>query len=166
MFCTHYVGLPGFIVALVTSPNELLIGHPTNKESKAKRTNVIWMRCYKEQAAFESIIAKLKSPPSLFYVNFKKPFIFYIDASYDGLGAVLYQVQDGKKGVVAYASRYLRSSERKYPAHRLEFLYLKCALSDKFHDYRYGYCFEIRTNTNPLTYMLTSEKLLQLATIG
>ena len=60
---------------------------------------------------------------------------------------------------MTYASRGLRSSERNYPAHKLEFLCLKWALSDKFHDYLYGNCFEVRTDNNPLTYVLTSAKL-------
>ena len=144
---------------LVKPLNDLLIGHPTNKASKAKRKKVPWVWGYEQQVAFESIIAKLTSPPILAYADFKKPFIVNIDASGDGLGAVLYQVQDGKERVVAYASRGLRSSERNYPAHKLEFLCLKWALSDKFHDYLYGNCFEVRTDNNPLTYVLTSAKL-------
>ena len=57
-----------------------------------------------------------------------------IDASGDGLGAVLYQEQDGIEYVIAYASRGLRTSECNYPVHKLEFLALKWAVCDKFHD--------------------------------
>ena len=57
-----------------------------------------------------------------------------IDASGDGLGAVLYQAQDGIERVIATSSG-LRASERNYPARKLEFLALKWAVCDKFIDY-------------------------------
>jgi transposase InsO family protein len=76
------------------------------------------------------------------------------------LGAVLLQEQDdGRQSVIAYASRGLRSSERNYPAHKLEFLALKWAITDKFHDYLYGNSFTVYTDNNPLTYVLSSAKL-------
>tara|TARA_B110000881_G_scaffold132335_1_gene116424 strand:- start:201 stop:485 length:285 start_codon:yes stop_codon:yes gene_type:complete len=89
----------------------------------------------------------------LAYADFDKPFILNTDASTYGLGAALYQLQDGKERVVAYASRSLSPSEKNYPAHKLEFLALKWAVSDKFHDYLYGRQFEVRTDNNPLTYV-------------
>lgn len=71
---------------------------------------------------------------------------------------MLYQFQDGKERVIAYASRSLKPSEKNYPAHKLEFLALKWAVSEKFHDYLYGGTFEVITD-NPLTYVLTTAKL-------
>ena len=47
--------------------------------------------------------------------------MLHTDASELGLGALLYQEQDNEKRVIAYASRTLSSSERNYPAHKLEF---------------------------------------------
>lgn len=76
-----------------------------------------------------------------------------------GLGAALYQVQDGQTRVVAYASRGLSKSEKNYPVHKLEFLALKWAVSEKFHDYLYGANFKVLTDNNPVTYVLTSAKL-------
>ena len=93
------------------------------------------------------------------YADFNKPFILHTDASVEGLGAVLYQEQDGIERVIAYASRGLRKSERNYPAHKLEFLCLKWAFTDKFHDYLYGNNFTVLTDNNPLAYVLTSAKL-------
>ena len=88
-----------------------------------------------------------------------KPFILHTDASGDGVGAVLYQVQNGKERVISYASRGLHNSERNYPAHKLEFLCLKWAVTEKFHDYLYGNTFQVVTDNNPLTYVLTTAKL-------
>lgn len=41
----------------------------------------------------------------------------------------------------------------------MEFLALKWAVVDKFHDYLYGTKFRVRTDNNPLTYVLSSAKL-------
>lgn len=71
----------------------------------------------------------------------------------------MYQVQDGQPRVIAFASRGLSKSEMRYPAHKLEFLALKWAVTAKFSDYLYGTDFTVVTDSNPLTYILTSAKL-------
>ncbi|KAL7844792.1 hypothetical protein SRHO_G00233310 [Serrasalmus rhombeus] len=81
------------------------------------------------QAAFELIVDKLTSAPILGFADWRLPYVLHTDASTTGLGAVLYQVQDGQTRVVAYASRGLSRSERNYPAHKLEFLALKWAVN-------------------------------------
>lgn len=144
--------------------NDLLVGHPTNpgsdnQKKKKKRDKVPWQWGELQQSAFDTLKEKLSSPPVLAYADFKRPFIVHTDASTEGLGAVLYQVQDGLERVVAYASRGLRSSEKNYPAHKLEFLCLKWAVTEKFHDYLYGNQFDVVTDNNPLTYVLSSAKL-------
>ena len=86
-------------------------------------------------------------------------FELHTDASSSGLGAVLYQQQDGLDWVIAYASRSLKPPERNYPAHKMEFLALKWAVTDKFHDYFYWSTFEVLTENNPSTYILPKAKL-------
>ena len=61
--------------------------------------------------------------------------------------------------VIAYASRGISRAERNYPVHKLEFLALKWAVTEKFHDYLYGNTFSVITDNNPLTYVLKSAKL-------
>ena len=39
------------------------------------------------------------------------------------------------------------------------FLALKWAITDRFHEYLYGGQFEVYTDNNPLTYILTTAKL-------
>ncbi len=63
------------------------------------------------QSAFDLLKEKFVSTPVLGYADFNKPFIVEVDASLDGLGAVLSQDQDGKRHVIAYASRTLRPYE-------------------------------------------------------
>ena len=97
----------------------------------------------------------------LAYANYKSPFILHTDASTTGLGAVLSQKQDdGTERVVAYASRSLNKAERNYDAHKLEFLALKWAVTNQFHEYLYGSPkFDVFTDNNPLTYILMTAKL-------
>ena len=97
--------------------------------------------------------------PILAFADFKAPFILHTDASGDGLGAVLYQVQEGQKRVITYASWSLSRSERNYPVHKLEFLALKWAIRGKFHEYLYGSEFQVYTDNNPLTCVLITAKL-------
>ena len=101
-----------------------------------------------------------QSTPVLAYADYSKPFKLHTDASGLGLGAVLYQThEDGKDRVIAYASRVLSHTEAKYPAHKLECLTLKWAVTDRFHEYLCGGKFEVYTDNNPLTYILTTAKL-------
>ena len=90
----------------------------------------------------------------------RNPFKLHTDASENGLGAVLYQKQDGGTDcVIAYASQTLSKSEKNYDAHTLEFLVLKWSVTERFHEYLYGGEFEVYTVNNPLTYILTTAKL-------
>ena len=61
--------------------------------------------------------------------------------------------------MIAYASRGLSKSEKNYPIHKLEFLALKWSITEKFSDYLYGITFDVITDNNPLTYVLSSAKL-------
>lgn len=61
--------------------------------------------------------------------------------------------------VIAYASRGLSNCERRYPTHKLEFLALKWAITDKLSDYLYEAEFTVVTDNNPLTCVLSSAKL-------
>lgn len=89
----------------------------------------------------------------------KLPYELHTDASTTGLGAALYQQQGGELRAIAFASRGLSRSEARYPAHKLEFLALKWAVTEKFSDYLYESNFKVVTDSNPLTYVLTSAKL-------
>ena len=84
----------------------------------------------------------------------------HTDASELGLGAVLYQEQDdGTTRVIAFASHSLSNSEQRYHSSKLEFFALKWAIHDRFHVYLYGSNFEVYTDNNPLTYIMSSAKL-------
>lgn len=104
-------------------------------------------------------IEKLTSAPVLGFADPKLAYMLHTDASTSGLGAALYQEQEGEMRVIDYASRGLSSSEKRYPAHKLEFLALKWSIVEKFHDYLYGNAFTVISDNNPLTCVLKSAKL-------
>ena len=113
-----------------------------------------------QEDAFKKLKDLVTSAPVLAFANFNKPFILHTDASAESLGACLYQQQyDNTERPIAFASRGLSPSERNYPAYKLEFLSLKWAVTDKFHDYLYGVPFHVITDNNPLTYIFTTAKL-------
>ena len=51
------------------------------------------------------------------------------------------------------------SPRGNYDTHKLEFLALNWSIMERFHEYLYGGHFEVYTDNNPLTYILTTAKL-------
>ncbi|KAK7906944.1 hypothetical protein WMY93_015556 [Mugilogobius chulae] len=148
--------------------NDLTSGYPPSRRRSKQMTSQHYLNPKEPfadrwtpacQQAFEELIQKLTTAPVLAFADPSKPYILHTDASSTGLGAVLYQEHDGHNRVVAYASRGLSRSESRYSAHKLEFLALKWAVTEKFSDYLYGSDFTVVTDSNPLTYLLTSAKL-------
>ena len=107
---------------------------------------------------FQQLKRQLQKPPILGFPQYK-PFELHTDAYMLGLEAVLYQEQDNQKQVMVYANRGLSKSKKNYPVHKLEFLALKWAVTEEYHDYLYGNTFTVLTDNNSLTYVLTSAKL-------
>ena len=98
--------------------------------------------------------------PVLAFADFTKEFRLETDASSDGLGTVLSQKkEDGKWHPVAFRSRELRGGEAKYHSSKLEFLALKWAVTEQFHEYLQYRPFKVRTDNNPLTYILKTPNL-------
>ena len=130
----------------------------SGENAKLKRATVKWTEeC---ERSFLELKDLCSNTPVLAYPDYTRNFKLYTDASESGLGAVLTQVsKDKKERPVAYASRTLSKSERNYDAHKLEFLALKWSITDRFHEYLYGGTFDVYTDNNPLTYILTSAKL-------
>ena len=88
-----------------------------------------------------------------------------MDASGKGLGAVLSQTQDdGRYHPVAYASQTMNETKQWYHSNKQEFLALKWAVTEQFHEYLTLYGknrneFIVCTDNNPLTYIFSSTHL-------
>ena len=115
--------------------------------------------------AFERLKAACLQAPILAFPDFDKPFLLETDASGKGLGAVLSQKQaDGRYHPIAYASRIMNDIEQRYHSNKQEFLALKWAVTEQFHEYLSPYGknrneFVVRTDNNPLTYIFSSTNL-------
>ena len=115
--------------------------------------------------AFDRLKAACLQAPILAFPDFDKPFLLEMDASGKGLGAVLSQKQaDGRYHPITYASRVMNETEQRYHSNKQEFLALKWAVTEQFHEYLSPYGknrneFEVRTTNNPLTYIFSSANL-------
>ena len=128
------------------------------KNAKLKNTPVTLTPEARE--AFDILKKKCMTAPVLAFADLEKPFLLETDASGFGLGAILHQVQeDSKLHPVAYASRALKKGEKNYHSSKLEFLALKWAVTEQFKEYLYYKPFTVRTDNNPLTYILMTPNL-------
>ena len=74
--------------------------------------------------------------PILAFANFNKHFLLETDVSGRGLGAVLSQkLADGQYHPIAYASHVVNETEQRYHSNKQEFLALKWAVTEQFHEY-------------------------------
>ena len=110
--------------------------------------------------AFQELKLKCMTVPVLAFADFHKPFLLETDASGDSLGTVLSQKQeDGCYHPVTYASRGLKGGELRYHSSKLEFLALKWAITEQFREYLQYQPFRVKTDNNPLTYMMSTPNL-------
>ena len=110
--------------------------------------------------AFEMLKRACMNSPVLAFANYTKEFLLETDALKEGLGAVLSQKQeDGRFHPVAYGSRALTMHEKNYHSTKLEFLALKWAVMEHFKEYLLYQPFLVKTDNNPLTYIMSTPNL-------
>ena len=109
---------------------------------------------YECDTAFTELKRLLTSAPILQVPDMRKDFTVYIDASAQGLGALL--MQEG--GVIAYASRKLKKHEDLYAMHDLELAAVMLALKLWRH-YLIGRRFELRIDHQSLKNLFTQRDL-------
>ena len=134
--------------------HELMSG----KNAGKKKAAITWhAKC---QQSFNDMKHLCTMAPTLAYADLTNPFKLHTNACRSGLGAVLCHTYDDRtNAIIAYASRSLTKAETHYLTHKLEFVTLKWAMVEKFHEYLYGLTFDIYTNNNPPTYVLMMVKL-------
>ena len=137
----------------------LLKSNNSENDKNPKKARVEWTDTC--QKAATKLIEMITSSPFLAYADFEREFILHTDASMKGLGAILYQKDDeGRMRVIGYGSRTLRKAEMNYHPTKLEFLALKWAVTEEFHEYLgYANGFQAYTDNNPLTYLMQATKL-------
>ncbi|MBW0513657.1 hypothetical protein O181_053372 [Austropuccinia psidii MF-1] len=107
--------------------------------------------------AFEYLRQALTTAPLLLIPDFKLPFKLYIDASGDGLGATLHQVQiindKPVEGPICFISRNIKPTEARYEESQIECLCLVWAL-EKLNYFLEGCGFEMITDCTAVKSLL------------
>ena len=107
--------------------------------------------------AFERLKQACMNSPILAFADYTKDFLLEMDSSKEALGAVLSQKQeDGWFHLVAYGSRALSMHKKNYHSTKLEILVLKWAVTEHFKEYLLYQPFLVKTNNNPLTYIMST----------
>ena len=134
--------------------NKHLAGEGTSRKSE-------WVLPSKSALeAFQVLKLACMSAPNLAFTDYTKDFLLKTDASKEGLGAVLSQKQaDGQYHSVAYGSQVLMTHEKNYHSTKLKFLALKWAVMEHFKEYLLYQPFLVRTDNNPLMYIMTTPNL-------
>ena len=98
--------------------------------------------------------------PHLSFPDYTKEFLLETDVFKEGLGPVLSQKQaDGQYHPVTYGSRALTAHEKNYHSTKLEFLVLEWAVMEHFKEYLPYQPFLVKTDNNPLTYIMMTPNL-------
>ena len=157
----HFTGMTGFFRQFIKGYSK--IAKPLNDllEGEASKLKNEELELTPEALqAFEDLKKKCMTAPVVVFADFKKPFRLETDASGEGLGTILLQESDDRQyHPVAFASQELKGREPKYHSSKLEFLALKWAIMEKFREYLQYQPFTIRTDNNPLTYILMTPNL-------
>ena len=146
----HFTGMTGFFRRFIKGYSK--IAKPLKAEEVELSLDAL--------KAFKELKLRCMTAPVLVLADFKKPFRLETDASKEGLGAVLIQESDdGQYHPVAFASQELKGGEPKYHSSKLEFLALKWAVTEQFHEYLQYQPFTVCTDNDPLTYILMTPNL-------
>ncbi|MCG8045676.1 MAG: reverse transcriptase, partial [Candidatus Thiodiazotropha endolucinida] len=143
-----FLGLCGYYRKFVFRFSE--IAKPLYKLTE-KKTPFSWTdEC---NQAFLTLKEKLVKAPILTHPDFTKYFILHVDASDKTIGAVLSQKTETGECVIAYGSRTLSKSERRYCVTRKELLALVNFVKF-FRHYLCGKQFLVRTDYGSLRWLM------------
>ena len=118
-------------------PNEIF-GTDRQTDRKLLKKNEPWIWGQKQQKGFEKIKQTLTESPRFAHYAKDKENIVTTDASTTGLGITLWQKQDnGIQKPIAFGSRYLNETEKKFSIGGLELLSVVWGL-ERFRFYLYG----------------------------
>ena len=139
-----FLGLAGYYSRFVPNYSDLV--RPI-REAAEKKGAVEWTEELVE--SFESTKMKLTSAPILALPTCKGEFKVATDASNTAVGAVLTETSDGDEKVIAYASKVLNKSERRWPTYDKELWAIVWAIRH-FRPYLAATAFTVTTDHKPL----------------
>ncbi|KFM78222.1 Retrovirus-related Pol polyprotein from transposon 17.6, partial [Stegodyphus mimosarum] len=136
----RFLGMINYLAKFI--PNLTTITAPLRQ---LLEKSVLWHWTEKHQKAFETFKELIAKAPVLKFYDVNKDVTLSVDASSEGLGAVLRQ----ENQPIAYASRALTKSQKNYAQIEKELLAITFGCS-KFHQYIYGKRITVETDHRPL----------------
>ncbi|KAJ1167473.1 hypothetical protein NDU88_007864 [Pleurodeles waltl] len=146
-----FLGLTGYYRRFVQNFGTI-VAPLTELTSKKQPKKVIWTpEC---QKAFDTLKQAMCSAPVLLAPDYSKEFVVQTDASEEGIGAVLAQVnEEGHDHPVAFISRRLLPREKKWSAIEREAFAVVWSLK-KLRPYLFGTHFRVQTDHRPLRWLM------------
>ena len=112
-----------------------------------------------QQAAFEALKTAIGERALLHHPDWEKPFHVHVDASDEGVGAVLWQLgSDGEKKPIIFASKRLSKAQKKWTAGDKEAFAAVWAIKDKFRPFLMGQKFTLHTDHANLRFLMRQKK--------
>ena len=141
----QFLGLTGFYRGFVKDYGQIAspLTDLLKKDAKFKWGSI-------EERAFNTLKSALTEAPILAFPDYGLPFHLYTDASSTGLGAVLMQKIQGRQKPIAFASRVLSPTERRYHTTDREMLAAVWGLQH-FREIIHGYKIVLWTDHAPIT---------------
>ena len=112
------------------------------------------------QGSFDDLNCLCTTVPILTYADFTRPFKFHTNACWSGLGlcSTRLMMMVLMLSLPTPVGVWQRPNLTTLPIN-WEFLTLKWAVVETFHEYFYGSTFDVYLDNSPLTYVLTTTKL-------
>ena len=109
--CRSFAGMVNFLSMFCPELQKLL-------KPIRNQLETIWGK--EQQDSFEEIKYRIMKPPVLYMPNKTRRFHLYSDTSKFAIGSALYQIQNRKPRLIAYASKRLPEAAKSYPITNLE----------------------------------------------
>ncbi|XP_053698701.1 uncharacterized protein LOC128745649 [Sabethes cyaneus] len=144
------LGLAGFYQRFIREYSRIVA--PISDLLKKSRSKFVWTDA--AEVAFGELKSALVSAPILGNPDFSLPFSIESDASDNAVGAALIQRQDNVPQVIAYFSKKLSSTQRKYASVEKECLGVLLAI-EHFRHYVEGTRFKVVTDARSLLWLFS-----------
>ena len=117
--CRSFVGMVNFLSMFCPELQKLL---KSIYDLTRKGRSFVWGK--EQQDSFEEIKCRLVKPPVLHMPNTTGRFHLYSDTSKFATSSTLYQIQNGKPKLLAYASKKLPEAMRNYSITELRIMWV------------------------------------------
>lgn len=142
------LGLAGFYQKFIRNYSEITT--PITNLLKKDRNKFTWSE--EAEIALGKLKSALVSAPILANPDFRLPFIIETDSSDLAIGAVLVQLQGDERKTIAYFSKKLSSTQRRYSATERECLAVLLGI-EHFKHFVEGSQFVVQTDAMSLTFL-------------